>query len=51
LLVDIPELPPRAPFEPRKRWLARVFGTGVTVLTAVIAVLAVAAATVALGIS
>jgi hypothetical protein len=51
LLVDIPELPPRAPFEPRKRWLARVFGTGVTVLTAVIAVLAVAAATVAIGIS
>jgi hypothetical protein len=44
-------LPPRVAFEARTHWLARLFATGVTVFTAAIAVLAVAAVTVAITIN
>jgi hypothetical protein len=44
-------MPPRTAFEPRIRWLARRFASGVTVFTAVLAVLAVAVATVAITIN
>ena len=51
LHVTIRALPPRAAFEPRTHWLARMFATGVTVFTAAIVVLAVAAITVAITIN
>jgi hypothetical protein len=50
-LRQIRALPPRGAFEARTHWLARLFATGVTVFAAAIAVLVVAAATVAITIN